>query len=121
MFISRYEDCEEFLSGDETMIRELLSPVMSGVDVGYSLAHATLAPGRSTLLHRLKTSTEVYYIMSGTGLMRIDDERSLVRPGDSVFIPASSVQTITNTSEKDDLVFLCIVEPAWQESDEEIL
>ena len=68
--------------------------------------------------HILK-STEVYYILEGEGMMHIDDETSMVYPGQSVFIPANSRQFIENRGEGD-LVFLCIVNPAWRSEDEEV-
>jgi len=37
-----------------------------------------------------------------------------------VYIPPLSTQYIRNTG-SDDLKFLCIVDPAWREQDEEIL
>lgn len=119
MFISKLADCEEFLAGDHTVLRELLSPVMAPLDIRYSLAHARLAPGRTSILHRLRSS-EVYYIMHGTGMMFIDGEEKLVGPTDTVYIPPLSSQCITNVG-RDELVFLCIVDPAWEEKDEEIL
>ncbi|MHB8896498.1 MAG: cupin domain-containing protein [Candidatus Geothermincolia bacterium] len=119
MFISKFEDSEEFLAGDHTRLRELLSPVTAPLSVRYSLAHASLAPGFTSLLHRIRSS-EVYYIMEGTGLMNIDDEKTVVHPTDTVYIPPGATQCITNIGD-DLLVFLCIVDPAWEEKDEEIL
>lgn len=49
--------------------------------------------------------------------MHIDDESSKVLPGQAVFIPANSRQYIENTGTAD-LVFLCIVNPAWKSEDE---
>ena len=53
-------------------------------------------------------------------MMHIDDETSMVYPGQSVFIPANSRQFIENRGEGD-LVFLCIVNPAWRSEDEIII
>jgi len=120
MLISRFDDREEILANDGVTLRELLSPAFSGgLALRYSLAHARLAPGLTSFLHVMKTS-EVYYILAGTGLMRIDDEEEDVYPGDSVYIPPGAKQQITSTGE-DDLVFLAIVDPAWRPEDETIL
>ena len=120
MFISRYEDCEEFVSTDNTVIRELFHPDKAELGpVNYSLAHARLAPGCSTDPHRLKTS-EVFYIMGGTGLARIDGEETEVGPATAIYVPPGASQNITNIG-SEDLTFLCIVEPAWRIEDEEIL
>jgi len=120
MFIRRFDECEEILAGDHTVLRELLHPDKAELGpVRYSLAHAKLAPGVGSLLHRMMTS-EVYYIVQGRGLMYIDDEEAEVWPGDTVYIPPGAAQYITNVG-PDELVFLAIVEPAWRAEDEVVL
>ena len=120
MRIRRLRRCREVTAGDKTRLRELLHPDREyPFDGRYSLAHAQVVPGHATLKHRLKTD-EVYYILSGTGEMHIDDEEMLVSSGDAVEIPPGSVQWIRNTGPTD-LVFLCIVDPAWQPEDEEVI
>ena len=119
MVIKDIRKCRPFPSGDRAVLRELLHPGKENLDLRYSLAHAVVHPGRTTLPHRLKTS-EVYYILEGRGLMHIDEETAEVFPGQSVYIPPHAVQFIQNTGPTD-LVFLCIVDPAWRPEDEEIL
>ncbi len=116
MFIRNLEDCPEFVAGDNCRLRELLHPAKADLALRYSLARAVVASGQTTWLHALRTS-EVYYILSGSGEMRIDGETGAVRPGDTVYIPPRARQQITNTG-PDDLVFLCIVDPAWRREDE---
>lgn len=118
MFIRRLADCPEFTAGDNCRLREILHPGKAELALRYSLAHAVVAPGQTTWLHRLRTS-EVYYILSGEGVMRIDGETSAVGPGDTVYIPPSAGQCIHNPGTSD-LVFLCIVDPAWRKEDEEV-
>ena len=79
MFIKRLADCPEFTAGDNCRLREILHPDKQDLTLRYSLAHAVVAPGQTTWLHALKTS-EVYYILSGRGEMRIDDETAPVGP-----------------------------------------
>ncbi len=119
MLIKDLNSCEEFLAGDGSLLRQLLHPHKSNVLSRYSLCHATVKPGQKTRLHRLR-STEVYYIFDGEGLMSIDGESSKVRPGQTIYIPPHSTQCIENTGVSD-LLFLCIVDPAWREEDEEVL
>jgi len=104
---------------DRSLLCELLHPdKTSGAEgLGCSVAHAIVAPGRSTLPHTLKKSTELYYILAGSGVMHIGDESAPVRPGQIVLIPPGVVQHIRNAG-NDDLVFLCIVAPKWQADDE---
>ena len=112
------QDCEEFVAGDGSLLRQLLHPDKIDVACRYSLCHAVVRAGQSTTPHRLRTS-EVYYILEGEGVMFIDDESSPVRPGVAVYIPSNAAQHIENTGQAD-LKFLCIVDPAWREQDEEI-
>ncbi len=119
MFIRDLKTNEKFISGDRAVLRELLHPGKYSIAIRYSLAHAIIKPGKKTLPHRLKTS-EVYYILSGSGTMHIDSETAKVRSGRAVYIPPGSIQFIENTGSRD-LAFLCIVDPAWRPEDEEIL
>ena len=119
MFARSLDDCAEFVAGDGCLLRELLHPGKAKVQIRYSLAHARVPPGEVTKPHRLATS-EVYYIVAGQGTMCVDDESRPVRSGCTIYIPPGAVQFIENTG-PDDLVFLCIVDPAWRPKDEDIL
>jgi mannose-6-phosphate isomerase-like protein (cupin superfamily) len=119
MFIRDLNDCDEFVSGDDARLRELLHPAKADLALRYSLAHAVVPPGRSTFPHQLRTS-EVYYILSGRGIMHIDAEAAPVGPGQAIYIPPDATQWIDNPS-NDPLAFLCIVDPAWRPEDEVIL
>ncbi|MBN1803793.1 MAG: cupin domain-containing protein [Sedimentisphaerales bacterium] len=119
MFLRYLKDCEKFIAGDDSILRELLHPEKTDLQIRYSLAHAEVRAGRKTKPHRLK-SAEVYYITAGQGIMYIDDKSFEVGPEFAVYIPPDSVQYIENTGNSD-LKFLCIVDPAWKEEYEEIL
>jgi mannose-6-phosphate isomerase-like protein (cupin superfamily) len=119
MFLKYLKDCQEFIAGDESILRELLHPEKADLQIRYSLAHAEVRAGQKTKPHKLK-SAEVYYIKAGQGKMHIDDESSEVGPECAVYIPPNSVQYIENTGNSD-LKFLCIVDPAWREEEEEVL
>jgi mannose-6-phosphate isomerase-like protein (cupin superfamily) len=119
MFVKLLRDCPEFVAGDGSILRELLHPEKAALAIRYSLAHATVGPGRKTTPHRLE-SCEVYYILAGEGVMHIDEERVAVEPCCAVYIPPRAVQHIENTGDSD-LKFLCVVDPAWRPEDEEVL
>jgi len=119
MFVRNLKDCEEFIAGDNTILREILHPDKADLALRYSLAHAIVKPGDTSKPHRLKTS-EVYYILEGQAVMTIDDKQKKVGPGDTIYIPPMATQYIQNTG-KNNLVFICIVDPAWRVEDEEIL
>lgn len=118
MLVQKLNACDEFIAGDSTRLRELLHPDKQPLALRYSLAHATLPVGETSLSHSLKTS-EVYYILSGEGEMHIEAETQRVEPGDAVYIPANARQFIYNCG-SEPLVFICIVDPAWRKEDETI-
>jgi len=119
MFVKALKDSDEFLAGDKTILRELLHPDKTDLQLRYSLAHAVVKPGATSLRHKLSVS-EVYYILEGAGRMQMGHESRTVGPGEAVYIPPHSVQCIENIG-KTDLKFLCIVDPAWRRDHEEVL
>jgi mannose-6-phosphate isomerase-like protein (cupin superfamily) len=118
MLIRKLNDCAEFIAGDRTILCELLHPDKQSLELGYSLAHAIVAAGDTSQPHSLTTS-EVYYILSGTGEMHIAGETQTVGSGDAIYIPPNAKQFITNTG-TEPLIFICIVDPAWRKEDETI-
>ncbi len=118
MFVKNLQDCEEFIAGDDSLLRELLHPDKTDLAIRYSLAHAVVKPGQTSKPHKLKTS-EVYYILEGEGIMHINQEFERVTPGQVIYIPPNSRQYIRNTGSSE-LKFLCIVDPAWRHEDEEV-
>lgn len=115
--IHRLAECPEFSAGDKTRLRELFNPHNHpGFSGRYSLAHASLEPGESSLAHRLN-SHELYYILAGSGCMHVDQTSATVSPGDAIEIPPGANQWIENNSQTR-LEFLCIVDPAWRPADE---
>lgn len=119
MLIKDVKKCEEFIGCDNSILKELLNPLKEDIAIRYSLALAKVKQGEITSTHRLKSS-EVYYILDGVGEMYIDKEKEKVSAGQAIFIPPNSVQRIKNIG-KNDLVFLCIVDPTWKQEDEEVI
>jgi mannose-6-phosphate isomerase-like protein (cupin superfamily) len=119
MFMRDVRDCTEITAGDGTRLRELFNPLKDKMELRYSVAVAVIAPGESSLLHRLKNS-EVYYFLAGSGEMQVGGDIARVRPGQVVYVPPGGVQKVKNTG-SEELMFICIVDPAWRAEDEEIL
>ncbi|MEM9511708.1 MAG: cupin domain-containing protein [Cyanobacteria bacterium P01_E01_bin.48] len=118
MFVRQLENCDEFIAGDGTILRELLHPDKQELALRYSLAHAILPVGQTSTPHSLKTS-EVYYILSGKGEMHVNDNVNEIAPGDAVYIPPNAVQYVRSCG-SEPLVFICIVDPAWRVEDETV-
>ena len=120
MIYKPLEEVPKFIAGDETRLRELLHPKNDNLDLPYSLAHASIPPGTKSLPHTLK-GEEVYYILEGKGTVSIDGKVQEIKKGDTFVVPGEAEQFVENSSETDELVFLCIVSPPWSEDTEEIL
>jgi mannose-6-phosphate isomerase-like protein (cupin superfamily) len=118
MLIQKLHDCPEFIAGDGTQLRELLHPDKQAIAIRYSLAHAIVPPGQTSVPHSL-TTAEVYYIFSGLGEMHIEDEIQSIEAGDAVYIPPDAKQFVHNPG-SEPLIFVCMVDPAWRKEDETI-
>jgi mannose-6-phosphate isomerase-like protein (cupin superfamily) len=120
MKIVESQNTSGITAADGTPVKELLSPTKDGVGIHYSIALARLPRGEKNLPHRLKTSSEVYLITGGRGIMHIDDEAAEVAAGDLVYIPPGALQWIENIGDND-LIFYCIVDPPWRADDESVI
>jgi len=117
MMTKNLKDCPEFISEDHCGLRELVNPHHDpGFPGRYSLAYATVEPGKKSFAHKMLTS-EAYYILEGHAIIHIDNEQAQIGPEDFVSIPPGATQWIENTGTTH-LVFLCIVDPAWRKEDE---
>ncbi len=119
MFVKKLADCDEFTANDGCRIREVLHPKNDPLELPYSLAVARVEPGGRTYRHRLR-QTEVYYLLSGSGIMHIDDQSRAVGAEDAVLIPPGTVQWIENSG-GEELRFIAIVNPPWSEQGDERL
>lgn len=119
MLVIRSAENRPFVAGDGSLLREILHPGKKPVDIRFSLAHATVRPDEKTVRHVLECA-EVYYILSGRGLMHVDNETEGIGKDDTIYIPPGHSQFIENTAQED-LEFLCIVDPAWQPAIEHVI
>ena len=118
--IHKLSETPEFSAADQTILSELWNPKNHpGFSGRYSLAHAILPTGKSSAPHILN-SHELFYILSGSGVMHIADESSRVGPGDAIEIPPGQRQWLENVGDTE-LCFLCIVDPGWSPEDETVL
>ena len=108
----------EFYIAEKCYITELSN---TPDDPDVSIARARVEPGATTSWHRLKGTTERYFIISGKGLVEIGKlPPQEVIAGDVVLIPPMCPQRITNIG-SEDLIFLAICSPRFsQEFYEEI-
>jgi mannose-6-phosphate isomerase-like protein (cupin superfamily) len=57
----------------------------------------SLGPGKSIPPHCHPDFEEIYYVLSGYGIMTIGDEQKEISRGDVVYIPALAPHTLSNT------------------------
>lgn len=63
------------------------------------LAIAQLEPGKEIEAH-VDPMEEIYFVLSGTGEMRVDDESRQVGPGDATWLPTGSSHSLLNNGEE---------------------
>ncbi len=113
MTVQNRANQEPFTTKDGSTIRSLLDLSNAPVEK-QSLAEATLPAGGKTERHYHKVSEELYYLLSGTGVMEIDSEERQVGPGDAVLIQAGAWHQIRAET---DLQFLCCCAPPYAHED----
>jgi len=110
--VKNYDPALEYFFVEGCYINELSN---SGLDPDVSIARARVTPGITTQWHRLNSTTERYVILEGEGEVEIGDcAPKTVKVGDVVIIPPQIRQRIRNTGQQD-LVFLAICSPRFQE------
>jgi len=103
---------DEFFTEERCHILELLN---DSEDPTQSLARARVEPGVTTAWHRLKGTSEIYFILSGEGQVELgEDFVKEVSANDVVRIPADHAQRISNFG-TEDLIFLCFCQPAFSD------
>ncbi len=101
-----------FTASDGTRLAEVLHPRNDATAPGVSLARASLPPGAQSQAHALDF-LEIYYFLSGQGVMHVGTEAVPVGPETCLYLPPGSVQWLENSSSQACLDFLCICHPAW--------
>jgi mannose-6-phosphate isomerase-like protein (cupin superfamily) len=71
------------------------------------LSQTILHPAQSTRGHSHAGQEEVYFFVSGSGEMEIDDEAFWVKEGDIVLIPDGAFHRVHNPSDEE-LIFNCV-------------
>ena len=119
MSVRKNSEIETIPGNEGTKIKQYFHPHNTLNGISYSLAQFTLNIGKKSLLHKIKSS-EIYYILEGDAVLRINKESHQLKKDDSIYVPPMTEQCIENTG-LTNLRFLCIVEPAWKPEDEIIL
>ena len=89
------KDNETYLLKDNKLLKNL---VLSSTD---------LKPNMSTRGHKHEGQEEVYFFVSGTGFMTVDEEEIDVKPGTVVLIPDGAFHRVYNDT-AEPLYFVCV-------------
>ena len=115
MTIVTREQIAPYVTADGSTIRELLNGANSPL-MNQSLAEATLAPGQKTARHFHPQSEEIYFVLSGSGAIEIENQMRAVNAGDAIAIAAGAPHCIENDGASE-LRFLCCCAPAYSHDD----
>lgn len=115
MDIQSLQTAPAFITKDGSEIRELLAYRNSAIR-NQSLAEARLPAGTSTQEHYHAKTEEIYFITSGRGRMRVENELAEVQTGDAIAIPPGKKHKLWNTG-PDTLTLLCCCSPCYEHSD----
>lgn len=69
------------------------------VDERNRILHGVLPPGSSIGYHTHETSSEIVYILSGTGKVKVEDGEEPLRPGDCHYCSRGRAHSLINNSE----------------------
>ncbi len=119
MSLRKNSEIEYIQANEGTKIKQYFHPHNTLNGINYSMAQFTLEAGKKSKLHKM-SSSEIYYILEGSGKLKINEDTYHLERDDSVYVPPNSKQFIENTGSIN-LRFLCIVEPAWKADDEILL
>lgn len=115
MDIRHIDGVDSFITKDGSEIRELLAHRNSCIR-NQSLAEARVPVGGSTMPHYHPRTEEIYYILSGTGTMRIGPDKQPVVAGNAIAIPPGAPHQLVNTGAIE-LKLLCCCAPAYEHDD----
>lgn len=116
---TRYNDVKPYTTKDGSIIRELAHPDHHPVR-HQSLAEAIVLPGESTHLHSHRTTEEIYFVLSGIGVMRLGEQEFAVSAGDTIIIPPETSHKLHNNG-TEELKVLCCCSPPYDHDDTELI
>ena len=123
MRIHHRDEAEPFETKDTSLIREIVHPINSHAQ-NQSLAEATVAPSATTQAHFHTYSEEIYFVLCGEAVFRMEDEcgnveQSTLVAGAAVIIAPDRKHQIRNCGTQE-LRFLCCCAPPYSHDDTQL-
>ncbi len=110
------EKGEPFVAKDGALIFELFRGNNLNIQ-NMSLASGYLKPGQKALPHFHRSLEEIYYVVSGSGKVRIGNVVEKIEKGEAAYIPAGTIHALENTSQAKIMKILAISSPPYQDDD----
>ncbi len=118
LFINTWENSTPYTTHGSLIEQDILTkgdsmtPPKKGATLKYinSFTHGTLPPQTSTEPVTLKNEQEIFYILSGRGIIKAGSKKAELYDGICVLVPANRKFTISNTG-KEALTMFVIKEP----------
>jgi quercetin dioxygenase-like cupin family protein len=106
------KDVKEILGPDANELAKykVLLGKSNGVK-GVALIIGNLAPGAETKPHRHEHEEELYYVIEGTGIWKIEGKEFIGKPGTAFFVPPNAEHSMVNNS-KGNLKIVMLHSPA---------
>ena len=99
------ERVKPLIFGAEYESRMILDHVITGRDDVIQINHGTVKAGYA-LGGGTHEDDEIYYILSGHGKLKLDDELIEIKPGQVIFIPAGCYHALDNRESDEDMCIL---------------
>ena len=96
------EEIPQFKGGEKVTYAKLYN------DEKARIMHGRLTPGASIGLHTHVGSSEVVYILSGTGKVLYDGGEEALAPGDCHYCPEGHTHSLINNG-TEDLIFFAVI------------
>ena len=100
----RIDDLSGTIVKDNETYKVIDNTELNNLVVSKTILH----PRKETTGHKHPGQEEVYQFVHGTGSMTIDGVTFGVRAGDTVLIPDGVFHRVYNSSEIEDLTFVCV-------------
>ena len=110
------EKGKPFVARDGALIFELFRD--SGLNLqNLSIASGYLRPIQKAIPHFHEFSEEIYYVVSGSGRVRVKDVVEKIKEGNAIYIPIRAIHALENTSRTKIMKVLAISSPPYQDED----
>jgi 2-phosphoglycolate phosphatase len=104
-----------FITKDSSIIRSIIDRTNAPVK-NVTLAEASVKMNDATIEHIHKRTEEIYYIVSGRGIMSLNGKCFSVKKGDGILIPPGTRHWIKNSG-RNILKILCACAPPYSYTD----